>query len=79
MSSSYVEGRRCDLARLGYSRDGKKGKLQIVYGLLCSADGCPVAVEVFDGNSGDPTTLASALLRGRLGKRHHLRRRHPCG
>ena len=55
VSSSYVEGRCCELARLGYNRDGKKGKLQIVYGLLCAADGCPVAIEVFEGNTGDPT------------------------
>jgi hypothetical protein len=46
VSSSWLEGRCCELARFGYSRDGKKGKLQIVYGLLCAADGCPVAVEV---------------------------------
>ena len=45
---------------LGYNRDGKKGKLQIVYGLLCAADGCPVAIEVFEGNTGDPRTLAAA-------------------
>jgi hypothetical protein len=44
LTSSYVEGHCCDLARRGYSHDGKKGKLQIVYGLLCAADGCPVAV-----------------------------------
>src|SRR5205085_2860359 len=44
VSSSWLEGRCCELARFGYSRDGKKGKLQIVYGLLCAADGCPVAV-----------------------------------
>ena len=53
VSSSYVEGRCCPLAKRGYNRDGKKGKLQIVYGLLCAADGCPVAIEVFDGNTGD--------------------------
>src|SRR5215472_9339527 len=47
VSSSWLEGRCCKLARFGHSRDGKKGKLQIVYGLLCAADGCPVAVEVF--------------------------------
>ncbi len=58
VTSTYFEGRTCELARLGHNRDGKKGKLQIVFGLLCSADGCPVAVEVFDGNVGDPTTLA---------------------
>ena len=50
VTSSYLEGRCCPLAKLGYNRDGKKGKLQIVYGLLCAADGCPVAVEVFDGH-----------------------------
>ena len=58
VSSSYVEGRCCPLAKRGYNRDGKKGKLQIVYGLLCAADGCPVAVEVFDGDTADPKTLA---------------------
>jgi len=69
VSSSYVEGRRCELARLGYSRDGKKGKRQIVYGLLCAADGTPVAIEVFAGNTGDPATLASqiAKLKERFG------------
>src|SRR5271163_4830062 len=56
VSSSWLEGRCCELARFGYSRDGKKGKLQIVYGLLCAADGCPVAVEVFEGNTTDPMT-----------------------
>lgn len=58
VSSSYMEGRCCRLARFGYNRDGKKGKLQIVYGLLCSADGTPIAVEVFEGNTSDPKTLA---------------------
>ena len=58
VSSSYLEGRCCPLGQRGYSRDGKKGKLQIVYGLLCAADGCPVAVEVFEGNTGDPATLS---------------------
>jgi transposase len=61
LSSSYVEGRCCELAKLGYSRDGKKGTLQIVYGLLCSADGCPVAVEVFEGNTADPMTLTEQI------------------
>src|SRR6478609_9374574 len=60
-SSSYVEGRCCELARLGYNRDGKKGKLQIVYGLLCAADGCPVAIEVFEGDTADPRTLAAQI------------------
>src|SRR5215470_6404084 len=51
VSSSYLEGRCCPLAQFGYSRDRKRGKLQIVYGLLCAADGCPVAIEVFDGST----------------------------
>jgi hypothetical protein len=58
VSSSYMEGRCCPLAQRGYSRDGRKGTLQIVYGLLCAPDGCPVAIEVFEGNTGDPKTLA---------------------
>ena len=72
VSSSYVEGRCCPLAKRGYSRDGKKGKLQIVYGLLCAADGCPVAVEVFDGDTADPKTLAVQIdkLKGRFGLAH---------
>src|SRR3954453_14155425 len=53
VTSSYMEGRCCPLAQFGYNRDGKKGKLQIVYGLLCAPDGCPVAVEVFEGSTGD--------------------------
>ena len=69
VSSSWLEGRCCELARFGYSRDGKKGKLQIVYGLLCAADGCPVAVEVFEGNTADPMTLATQVdkLKQRFG------------
>ena len=69
VSSSYVEGRCCPLAKRGYNRDGKKGKLQIVYGLLCAPDGCPVAVEVFDGDTADPTTLGAQIdkLRDRFG------------
>src|SRR5208282_4978119 len=69
LTSSYLEGRHCELARFGYSRDGKKDKLQIVFGLLCAADGCPVAVEVFEGNTGDPSTLAAqaAKLKERFG------------
>jgi hypothetical protein len=61
VTSSYFEGRTCPLARRGYSRDGKKGTLQIVIGLLCACDGRPVAVEVFDGNTGDPSTVASQI------------------
>lgn len=63
LTSSYLEGRHCELARFGYSRDGKKDKLQIVFGLLCAADGCPVAVEVFEGNTGDPSTLAAQVTK----------------
>lgn len=69
VSSTYFEGRHCPLAKLGHSRDGKRDKLQIVFGLLTNADGCPVAVEVFEGNTGDPTTLAPQVqkLRERFG------------
>ncbi len=69
LTSSYLEGRHCELGQLGYSRDGQPGKLQIVFGLLCAADGCPVAVEVFDGNTADPSTLAAqvAKLKERFG------------
>lgn len=57
VTSTYFEGHCCPLAQLGYSRDGKKGTLQIVFGLLCNQAGCPVAVEVFTGNTADPKTL----------------------
>ena len=57
LSSSYFEGVTCPLAALGHNRDGKKGKLQVNYGLLTDSCGCPVAVSVFKGNSGDPKTL----------------------
>lgn len=63
LTSSYLEGRHCELARHGYSRDGRSDKLQIVFGLLCAADGCPVAVEVFEGNAGDPSTLAAQVAK----------------
>jgi hypothetical protein len=72
LTSSWLEGRCCELARFGYSRDGKRGKLQIVFGLLCAADGCPIAVEVFAGDAGDPSTLAAQVAklkeRFRLGR-----------
>src|SRR5215210_2982449 len=58
VSSSYFEGRSCPLARVGYSRDGRRGTPQIVYGLLCDARGCPVAVEVFEGSLHDDQNLA---------------------
>jgi Transposase DDE domain len=63
VSSSYMEGHCCPLAKRGYSRDGKKGTLQIIYGLLCAPDGCPVAIEVFDGNTADPMTLAVQIAK----------------
>ena len=63
VSSTYFEGRTCPLARRGYSRDGKRDKLQIIFGLLCASDGCPVAVEVFAGNTGDPSTLAAQVAK----------------
>jgi len=69
VTSTYFEGHCCPLARLGHSRDGKKDKLQIVFGLLCNYEGCPVAVQVFEGNTGDPKTLGPQLdkLRKRFG------------
>jgi hypothetical protein len=72
VSSSWLEGRCCPLAQYGHSRDRKSSKLQIVYGFLCAADGCPVAIEVFAGNTNDPTTLATqiAKLKERFALRH---------
>ena len=69
LTSTYFEGRTCPLAKLGYSREGQRGKLQIEFGLLTNAEGCPVAVEVFEGNIGDPQTLAAQVrkLRERFG------------
>lgn len=69
VSSSFYTGRHCPLAKFGHSRDGKKGFPQIVYGLLCNAEGCPVAVEVFEGNMADPNTLQSQInkIRTRFG------------
>jgi hypothetical protein len=69
LTSAWFEGRCCPLAQLGYSRDGRRGKKQIVFGLLCSADGCPVAVEAFAGNVGDPSTLPAQVekLKQRFG------------
>jgi hypothetical protein len=58
VSSSYMEGRCCPLAQRGYRRDGRKGTLQIAHSLLRAPDGCPVAIEVFEGNTGEPKTLA---------------------
>src|SRR5512144_1263891 len=63
VSSSYLEGRKCELAHFGHSRDHRKDKLQIVYGLLCNRDGCPIAIQVFDGNTADPGTLADQVAK----------------
>ena len=71
LTSTYLEGRHCELARLGHSRDDKSGHLQIVFGLLTNAEGCPVAVEVWEGNTADPKTVPSqvAKLHQRFGLR----------
>ena len=69
LSSSWVEGTHCELAAFGYSRDGKRGKAQIEYGLLTDPEGRPVAVRVFTGNTGDPKTFPEAVdaVRGTFG------------
>lgn len=72
VSSSYFEGRKCPLAQFGYSRDKRRDLPQIVYGLLCTKDGLPVAVEVFDGDTADPATLSAQV--GKLKERFHLDR-----
>ncbi len=72
VTSSYLEGRCCELARFGYSRDGRRDRPQIVFGLLCAADGCPVAVEVFEGDTSDPKTLAAQI--DKLKQRFALKR-----
>lgn len=61
VSSSYYTGHHPSLVQFGYNRDGKQGFPQIVYGLLCNPEGCPVAIEVFQGNTSDPNTLASQV------------------
>ena len=65
LTSSYFEGTACPLARFGHNRDGKKGKLQVNYGLLTNGAGIPVSVSVFEGNAGDPKTLLPAVQRAR--------------
>jgi transposase len=72
LSSTWYEGRTCPLAKPGHPRDGKKGKLQIEFGLLCDIDGRPIAVEVFEGNTGDPATVASQI--DKLRQRFNLKR-----
>jgi transposase len=61
VSSAAFEGRTCPLGAIGHPKDGVKGRLQIVYGLLCSVAGIPVAIEVFEGNTADPKTLAAQI------------------
>lgn len=69
LTSTWVTGRCCELAAHGYSRDGKRDDPQIVFGLVCTREGCPVAVEVFAGNTADPATVASQVdkLKNRYG------------
>jgi hypothetical protein len=63
VSSSYMEGRCCPLARYGHSRDHRSDRLQIVYGLLCATDGTPVAIEVFEGDTADPQTIGEQIAK----------------
>ena len=65
LTSSYFEGLTCPLAKIGYSRDGKRGTLQVNYGLMTDARGCPVSVSVFEGNVGDPKTLLPQVEKAR--------------
>lgn len=69
VSGSYYTGRQSELVQFGHSRDGKRGFPQILYGLLCNAVGCPIAIEVFAGNTADPKTLGSQItkIRKRFG------------
>jgi hypothetical protein len=69
VSSTYFEGTQCPLAKYGYNRDKKKGFLQIVFGLICNKNGCPIAVEIFEGNTSDTTTITSQIekVRSRFG------------
>jgi hypothetical protein len=72
LTSTYFEGRHCPLARYGYSRDERRSNPQIVFGILSAADGCPVAVEVFEGDTGDPKTVAAQVAK--LRQRFRLER-----
>lgn len=69
VSSTYLEGEGCQLAKYGYNRDKKKGKTQIIFGLLCDKNGCPIVVEVFEGNTKDSETLSNQIekVRKRFG------------
>jgi transposase len=72
LTSTWMTGRCCELAARGHSRDGKRDDPQIVFGLVCTAEGCPIAVEVFKGNTADPATVASQVtkLKERFGIAH---------
>ena len=72
LTSTWLTGHCCSLAARGHSRDGKRDDPQIVFGLICSASGCPVAVEVFAGNTADPSTMAAQVdkLKARFGLQH---------
>ena len=72
VSSAAFEGHTCPFGKMGHARDGVKGRLQIVYGLLCSPAGVPIAIEVFDGNTADPKPLAAQItkLTTRFGLTH---------
>ena len=72
LTSTYLEGRCCELAQHGYSRDHRSDRLEIAIGLMCAADGCPVAVEVFEGNTADPVTLSAQI--DKLKQRFKLQR-----
>jgi hypothetical protein len=72
VTSTYLEGHCCELAQYGYSRDHRGDRPQIVIGLMCTADGCPVAVEVFEGNTADPMTLSVQI--DKLKQRFQLQR-----
>src|ERR1700738_1983338 len=72
VTSTYLEGRCCELAQHGYSRDHRADRPQLVIGLMCAADGCPVAVEVFEGNTADPATLSAQI--DKLKQRFQLQR-----
>jgi transposase len=65
LTSSYFEGKTCPLAKLGYSRDGKKGMLQVNYGLMADKHGRPISVSVYEGNTGDPKTLIDQVTKAR--------------
>jgi hypothetical protein len=72
LSSSYYTGTHCSLAMFGHNRDGSNGYPQVNYGLLCNSEGCPVAIEVFEGNTADPTTLEAQVQKIR--NRFHIER-----